>query len=195
MMDTPYEVKQTLSDFVLMNDDEVVAVFERKTMGDFVSSLGNRRLDEQALKMLPYTPASFLILVGNLSEVKYVAHFRKQQFSEEHFFGAIASLAIRDGIHILWVKTNEEAIVLVDKICKKIIDNKMDVPHTAKKNLEKLRIISLCFCWGIRPAQAKKLLKEFGNIEGVLNASEQQLKDMGMSKRIYNSIQDFYRGK
>jgi intein/homing endonuclease len=162
------------------------------TMTDFVSSLGSR-LNGQALTMLPYTPASFIILVGHLNEIYYVAKMKKQRFSEEHFFGAIASLAIRDRINVLWVKTNMEAVVLIDKICKKIEEGKMDVPHMAKKDKKKLRIISLCFSWGIRPDQAKKLIKEFKTIQGVLDATPEQFKKLGLSKRCYNSIQEFYR--
>jgi len=189
LMEMPYEIKHTVSDFVLFRDDEAIAVFERKTVQDFVSSLG-KRLNGQTLTMLPYNPASYIVLVGELSDIKYVAKMRKQAFSEEHFFGAIASISVRTGINILWVKNNVEAVVLIDKICKKIAEEKMNIPHTAKKDKDKLRVISLCFCWGVRPAMAKKLLKKFGSIENILKASQ---KELGVSKRIYNSIQEFYR--
>ena len=193
LMYTPYKIKNTLSDFVLMDGEKVLAVFERKRINDFVSSLG-KRLNQQALNMMPYVPAAYIVLVGDLSEIKYVAKMKKMKFSEEHFFGAIASVTIRTGISVLWVKTNAEAIVLIDKMCKKIIEGKFGVPTVTKKNKQKLRVTALSFCWGVRPDISKKLLKEFGSIEGIINATENDFKRLNLSKRMYKSIQEFFRG-
>lgn len=193
LMNTPYEVKRTFSDFVLFEDDNPILVVERKTMTDLVSSLG-KRLNSQLIRMKPYTPASFVILVGKLADIKYVAKMKKMKFSEEHLFGAIASSSIRAGVHFLWVQDNTQAIVLIDKICEKFIEGKLDVPIVTKKDKEKLRAITLSFCWGVTPELGKKLLKKFGSIENIINASEEDFKEMGISKRIWTDIQGFYRG-
>jgi len=192
-MKTSYKIVRTFSDFVLMDDDKVRAVFERKTVADFVSSLGNR-MKKQSLTMMTEYPANFLIIVGDIEDIYMVARMKKRPFHKGQFFGAIASLAVRNGLNIIWVKNNEQAITVIDKISQKIIEEKLWCPKVTKKHMKRLRLISLSFTWGVSVEKAKLLIDEFGSIEGVINASEKEIKKLGFSKRTYNSIQELYKG-
>jgi ERCC4-type nuclease len=192
-MKTPYKIVRTFSDFVLMDDDKVRAVFERKTVADFVSSLGNR-MEKQSLTMMTEYPANFLVIVGDIEDIYMVARMKKTPFYEGQFFGAIASFVVRTGLNIIWVKDNEQAITVIDKISKKIIEDKLWCPKVTKKHRKRLRLIALSFAWGVSVEKAKLLIDEFGSIEGVINASEKEIKKLGFSKRTYNSIQELYKG-
>jgi ERCC4-type nuclease len=76
-------------------------VFERKTIGDFVSSICDGRLKEQREKMRVYEER-IVIVIGKFDEEKHHIH-------KHCVLGMMISLQMR-GIKVVWVDDEEEGV-------------------------------------------------------------------------------------
>jgi Fanconi anemia group M protein len=168
-----------IGDFVL---SERICI-ERKTHSDFVSSIIDGRIFEQAKKLKENFEKPILIIEG----------YSNREINENALKGAIASLIVDFGISIIntsnaldtaktiyWIakkEQKEEKKAIAFKIGKK--------PKDAKKLQEEI-VSSLP---GVSNVISKRLLEKFGSVEKIFTAKEDELKEVkGIGEKLAKKI-------
>ena len=160
---------------------------ERKKNYDFVTSITDGRIKEQTLNMLQNFDRAFIIIEGNLSDIK-------TNFNTNAMLGMIASLVSRTSVSIVHTKNTEETAYLINKIVEKSEDNKTFEYEIFKiqKNKDK-RICVLMLIDGINEQKAKKIITEFPSLKFLINATEKELiKAEGIGQKTARNIVDFF---
>lgn len=162
----------TVADFQI---SERVGV-ERKNTKDFLQSLTDGRLFEQAKRLKGSFERPLLLVVGE-DDV-----FSLSGIHPNAIRGAILSLLVDCGVPILWVKNDEEAADFLYLLARREqLDLKKSVQIRSNKKAmgEKEEMVFLVSGLpGIGTELAKKLLKKFGCAEMVFRAGEEALKEV-----------------
>jgi Fanconi anemia group M protein len=160
---------------------------ERKTTKDFISSIIDKRLYKQAKELVEHFRNPIIILEG---EDLYSSLIHPNAIR-----GALASLAVDFGIPIIPTRSEEDTAAMVNRIAiREQIHERPEIQiRTEKKPLtlyeQQLYIVESLP--NIGPVTAKKLLEEFNSVEGVINASETELKKVeGIGNKIAKSIRE-----
>ncbi|GBF36237.1 DEAD/DEAH box helicase [Methanofervidicoccus abyssi] len=167
-------------DYIL--SDRVIV--ERKTSEDFENSIIDKRLFKQ-LKELKNYEKPILIIEGD----------RFERLEESAIKGAILSIVLDYHIPIIFTKNIEEtADVLLKLAEREQLKNKRPVEiRTGKKPMslrERQRFIVESFP-DVGPVTAENLLLNFGTIQNIVNASEEELmKVEGVGKTTAKKIRE-----
>lgn len=157
-------------------------VIERKTSGDFISSMINRRLIEQLRQMQQYQ-SKLLIIEGDFEEL--------YRFGNPNAIrGFILSLTLNYQIPLIFTKNPKDTARYLLTLAKQQLKPKTQVSFHSripKTPAEQKQYILESFP-GIGPATAKKLLGEFKTLGRVFNATEQEL-----DKTLKNKAESFKR--
>ena len=178
----PYKVVQLVKQFhpavvvqkLAVGDfatDKVVV--ERKEVHDLASSIITDRIKDQLLRLSHEPKHQWLIIHGSPLSIPDSVSIKT-----EHLLGFVASVTVRYGINVCWLRNLEEAIYVIIKIIKKVHEGKLGIPYLPRKRIysrdERVRAIRLAF--RVSEKVAKGLLKKFGSLRGICNASEKELK-------------------
>jgi Fanconi anemia group M protein len=164
---------------------------ERKQMTDFIGSLMSGRLEDQ-LRRLSEHEVPGLVITGSFSDYKRYAKFK--HFTQDHVEGAIASCVVKFGLRfVIWIQSDKDnphatGIKITSKVLRKIAEGKIDkIPDRKLKRFKTdepaLDIVRM-MC-GVSGETAKRLLKEFGCLKGIIDATDEQLigvKGMGRTR-------------
>ncbi len=193
------EIRQLISaDFVLQtknskNEIHTIGV-ERKTQNDFINSIMDRRIITQLNMLKEHFSIPLLIIEGD--ENLYAL----RDFHPNAIRGMLASIAIDFQVPMLYTKNYKDTASVLAVIAKRIEKGKHHIslldrrkPLTLKEQQEYL-IESLP---GIGPNLARSLLKHFGNIQAIVNASEEDLMNVDKlgpkkSKKIKEVLNSVY---
>lgn len=159
-----------VADYLVKN----VAI-ERKTINDFVSSMINKRLFNQIQELQQYK--NRLLLVEGINE--------QELYSDDGIGvngnairGFLLSIILKYNIPIIFTKDYEDTAKFISVLVKK---QSGELSLNAKKRIlnkkEQLQFIIESFP-GIGPVTAKKLLQKFKTIKEIINASEEELKNL-----------------
>lgn len=117
----PYECANLdVGDVIILNDNDIVCVFERKTIPDLLSSINDGRYKDQKQRLLQTYPTHKLFYVIEGSCMFNTAP-RNQQDKTVH--GAIINTMIRDHICTFCTKDVEETYQLLQCIAKRVHEN------------------------------------------------------------------------
>jgi len=159
-------------------------VIERKTHSDFVSSIIDGRLFEQAERMKDNYDNAIMIIEGNSD----------RGINENALRGAIASMIIDFGITLLTTKNPYDTAKTIYWIAKreqaagKPVAFKTGKKPADAKRLQEFIIASIP---GVSTILAKRLLERFGNVEKVFTASEEELVNVErIGKKLAKKIKD-----
>ncbi len=159
-----------VADYVVSDD----MAAERKTIADFNASLidGKRNLFSQLVDLSRAYKKPVLIIEGD-------ADLAAGQMHENSVRGALLSIEIDLNVSIFYTKSEEETALLLKMMAKKEqADEKKTVnPHgkkPARTTYEQQEYI-LSSISGVGPHAAQILLQEFGSLNAVFNASEEEL--------------------
>lgn len=180
----------TTGDYMIRVPEGEITV-ERKQMTDFIGSLMSGRLEDQ-LRRLSEHKVPILVITGSFSDYKRFAKFK--HFSQDHVEGAIASCVVKFGLRsVIWIQSDKDnphatGIKVTSKILQKIAEGKIDkIPDRKLKRFKTdepaLDIVRM-MC-GVSGETAKRLLKDFGCIKGIINATDDDLlrvKGMGRTR-------------
>ncbi|MCP3682971.1 MAG: DEAD/DEAH box helicase [bacterium] len=167
---------------------------EFKTVGDFVDSIIDGRLLHQ-LKDLKSNFERPVVIIEGEEDI-----FSVRKVHPNAIRGMLATIAVSYGIPILYTKNFKETAALILTIAKreqKEVANDFS-QHTRKpltlKEQQEYIVSSLP---GVGPAIAGPLLKRFGSVKKVVNASQEKLKDVDLigdkkSKEIKRIIDSDY---
>ena len=170
--------------------DEVV--IERKTASDFVSSIIDKRLFKQARELTEEFKKPIIILEGD--------DIYNGMINPNAIRGTIAALAIDFRISIIPTRNAQDTAAMIKRIAIRE-QNGEKIPisiRTDKKpvTLMEQQLFIVESLPNIGPVNAKNLLKHFGSVEKVLNASEAQLQDVeGIGKKTAKDMRKVIESK
>lgn len=165
---------------------------ERKTAKDFISSIIDKRLYKQAKELAEHFRNPIIILEG---EDLYSSLIHPNAIR-----GALASLAVDFNIPIIPTRSEEDTAAMITRIAiREQLQERSEIQiRTEKKPLtlyeQQLYIVESLP--NIGPVTAKKLLEEFGSVEEIINASENELKKIeGIGEKIAKKIREVVSSK
>lgn len=149
-------------------------VVERKTGTDFLQSIIDGRLFNQAEAMIDNFEKGFIIVEGEVYGVRY--------FHENAIRGAFISLFLDYGIPVIQTRNMDETASYIYQLAKKEqIGEKRNVRLRGEKRKMSLsmqqRFITESLP-GVGPTLAKELLKHFGTVENIFKANERELREV-----------------
>lgn len=147
---------------------EAVAI-ERKTYDDFVSSIIDGRIFEQAANLKKNFEKSMVLIEG----------FSNRQINENALKAAIASLLIDFNLSLISTKNPLDTAKTIFWIAKKEQDAGGGIAIKVgkkPKEVKKLQEFIVASIPGISTILAKKLLQKFGSIEKIVTADVTELE-------------------
>jgi len=166
---------ETLSvgDYVL---SDRVAV-ERKTHGDFMDTLlgGDRSLFEQAKDLTRHYTRPVLLLEGDGDL------YAERNVHPNAIRAALSSLAVDWGVSVVHTRGEDDTAEMIRTVAEREqLDNDREVSahgEKAAKTLGEQQEYVVSAIADIGPVTARSLLDEFGSVEAVMTASEDDLLD------------------
>lgn len=160
------------------------AIIERKSINDFGSSIIDQRLFDQMNR---------LMLMQKKKEkpvflVVHDYHLTNPRIKMNQVEGAIASVAMRYGVPLLWMPNLEVAGRVMYKLCKKADEGKWLLPrkvwkrsHLAKKTPAIVKCVKIML--GVPAKVATKLLRKYGSVHNIAHAKIEDLVNIpGVAK-------------
>lgn len=141
---------------------------ERKTVNDFISSLINKRIFKQLEEIKQY-PKYFLIIEGIEEQELYNDH--PEGISGNAIRGMILSIILNYNVPIIFTKDEKDTAMFLNVLLRKQKKKHFSLnPKKKSRDMEEQKQFILEGFPGIGPATAKKLLKEFKSIKGIINS-------------------------
>jgi DNA excision repair protein ERCC-4 len=161
-------------------------VFERKTLRDFALSIIDGRLFKQATRLAASDDESILILEGTGKELSETG------LKREAMQGALISISLILGIPVLRsINPCETAhlIIYATRQINSIATGAVRRAGYRPKGKRKRQLFILQGLPGVGREKAKRLLDKFGSLEGVINASTNDLQSInGIGKSTADEI-------
>lgn len=178
--------------------------FEAKSTVDFLGSVMNKRLWTQLDNMDRHYQTNVVIIHGDLEEaIDTVISNSKSNMPigtrsimlNNKFLGAIGRIVLDTDIKPFWVKTEEEASLIITAVSKmKPITRETIAPQVFKRlTTDDLRLDILTSIKGVSIKKAKQLIKQFGSIMEIGECSEYELQAIEgigetLAKRIISAL-------
>jgi Fanconi anemia group M protein len=177
-----------IGDFVV-NDVGI----ERKSFEDFISSIIDGRIFEQA-NSLSSAFKKPIIIVEGFGVV--------ERIHENSFYATLAYIVSKSNVTIFRTKNEEETAKLIYWIARKEFENSGNVGFKIKEkkvNVQTIQERILAAFPGISTVLSKRILKKFGSLKKFFNASEKELMEVDgigekTAKRIRKIIEEEYKG-
>jgi len=151
-------------------------VVERKTALDFLRSIADKRLFNQALEMAEKFEKRVLIVEGGRL-------YSSSGFHPNAVKGALCAMAVQFGISVLQTRTPEETAALLAAMARQEQVGLKEISLRPKRRASSLAqqqeyiVESLP---GVGPKLSKALLERFGTVEKIFTASEQELEQVNL---------------
>ena len=172
-----------IGDYV-MSANKTVAV-EAKSSGDFLASVRNGRVFNQASNMLDNYDISVVLIHGTFEDaLQYLDRVNNGQFNSIHwknrlkrmFVGAIGALQINTNTKVLWVPDVTVAAHCILSMYSHLDGNfELQKALPKKQRTDDLRIDMLTQIKGISIIKAKMLLKKWGSIAELSSVSVKEI--------------------
>ena len=149
---------------------EGTVCIERKSAGDFLSSVKDHRIFNQAINMRTNFEHCAILVESDLDKLSKLIFFGDYKMSMEQVRGAISSLYIKYKVPVLFTSTRKNFVELVNLCITKSTEEFNPLVYTpamSKKNIGDPKLQVLLQIPGIGPTKAKRILDhygEFGNI-------------------------------
>ncbi len=150
-----------VGDYVVSDD----TVFERKTANDFLSSIVDKRLFEQAIALKKVFPRCIIVVEGNIDRA-----LTYREMTKRHVLGALGSLALM-GISTVFTRDSAETAYLIYSVARKLQvkeKKRLIVPSTKMKKakggktIREAQINLIASLPGISYELAERILDYFG---------------------------------
>ncbi len=171
---------------ILIQKEDCDICIEVKTISDYCSSITNRRLQKEVLAMKEVYSYSFVLIYGDWNKIdrRYCKMSDKQRYSN------IISIMQRYHVPCI-VADNEDDFLLCIELIIETVNRSMEpiekpnVRDTVGNPMENV-LIGLPSCG---PKTARKLLDNFGNVQNIFNATEEELNTIPrLSKKTKQAI-------
>lgn len=160
-------------------------IIERKTIGDFISSMLSKRLSHQ-IEDLKQTENKLIIIEGYLEKDLYP---EGEGLHPNSIRGFLISILLKHKIPVLFTKNTRDSANFLNVIARrKEKESSFNISKKTKDHKEKLRFILEGFP-GIGPKTSKKLLEKFQTIKNIINADEEEMKKiLGKKYEIFKKL-------
>ncbi|MEN2974364.1 MAG: ERCC4 domain-containing protein [Candidatus Caldarchaeales archaeon] len=150
-------------------------IIERKTVNDFVSSILDGRLFDQASNLSQASPHPTFLIEG---EIRNSLRYFK---NENAFWGALASLLYDFKVAIFFTSSSEDSAKLISVISRRGEDRRevWVKPKRKKMGVSEMQISVLTSLPGVGVVTAQRLLKGLGSLREVFNADPNVLSTVG----------------
>ena len=173
--------------------------FEAKSSVDFLQSVINKRLWNQLDNMDRHYEHCILIIHGSIHEAlqykNYVNLNIPNRLLQNKFFGAIGRITLDTDVKVFWTEGPKKAAKLISTLCKmRPIERDVIQPHLLKRiTTDDLRLNMLCSIKGISESKAKLLIKEFGSIMEIGEATITEMTKLDgigttLAQRVINTL-------
>jgi ERCC4-type nuclease len=161
---------------------------ERKTVSDFISSMLNKRLSKQ-LEELGQYKEKLLIVEGIDEQELYTDSEDLTGMHPNSIRGFLLSILLRYKVPIIFTKNYIDTAKFLSVLAKrKPRELSLNVNKKSLNKRERLQFILEGFP-GIGPKTARKLLKKFKTLKNIINASEEELREiLGKKTEIIKKI-------
>jgi len=185
------EVKSLYTGDYLVKHKNYEIPVERKEMNDFLNSIVDGRLFRQCHMLSARYPLSFLAVIGDIDDTLEV-----RDFNRNAVIAAIISIAIKNAqgqIIPLTFKDDGDFCLALKALDDRIVEGDLRVLPRLRKH-EKPQIAMLTAIPGIGEKKAEKILKYFGSIHRIANASVTELMRVeGIGEKKAREIYRFFR--
>jgi len=170
---------------------------ERKTVSDFISSMINKRLSKQLYELQQYKKR--LLIIEGIDEQELYSHQnlsneQNQGIHPNSIRGFLLSILLNHNVPIIFTKDAEDTAKFIEILAKQ--EPKESSLNVTKKFLDKeerMQFIIESFP-GIGPKTARKLLEGFGTIQKIINASEEEIKEViGKKSEVFKIVKEEYK--
>ncbi|MGC8998591.1 MAG: ERCC4 domain-containing protein [Candidatus Bathyarchaeia archaeon] len=171
------------ADYVVAEDYAV----ERKELHDFFRSVFDGRLFEQAERLAKTYENACLIVEGDfVNAVKYVR-------TPQAFWGALSKVMADHGISVVFTPNEEHTAMFLCALAKKLQEEerrKIAVKHKPKTyTLRQRQLLAVQSLPKIGPERAEELLRRFGSVRRVFQASKRELLSVkGLGEKTVQAI-------
>jgi len=178
------------ADYVVSEDYAV----ERKELHDFFRSIFDGRLFEQAERLAEVYENACLLVEGDV--IKAVKAIQNPMV----FWGAIAKIMADHRISLVFTSDERHTAMFLHSLAKKLQEEKRRkilVKHKPKAyTLKQMQISAVQSLPLIGPERAELLLKKFGSVRRVFQASKVELLSVkGLGEKTVKKILDFLDAK
>ena len=166
-----------IADFIIQGKDSNGIIkniaIERKTKHDFLNSIIDKRIIKQLSDLRENFDLPLLIIEGteNLYELR--------NFHPNAIRGMLSAIALDLQIPVIYTRNYKDTASLIQVIAKRL-EKSIDPLSLLKKKkpltLKAQQELIIETFPGIGPLIAKELLKDFGSIKNIVNASEEELQ-------------------
>lgn len=157
-----YEITNiAVGDYLVMNDDKIVAAFEFKEFSDLVSSIKSNHMESQLRDMTQYKNP-YLIVHGTMEQHIKKGLNKYNPFSSEQWGGFRAKMALHP-VRLIEVDSLDQALYIMISVANRHLDdNKTEEPEFIAERHSKSGNVCLdvlCALPGVGMTTAKKYLK------------------------------------
>jgi Fanconi anemia group M protein len=148
---------------------------ERKTVQDFLSSMINKRLVNQLNELQAYE--NKILIIEGVSEQELYSDSREGNgINANAIRGFLLSILLKHKVPIMFTKNQEDTAKMIAVLAKRKEKEMSIIERKNGKNSKEQKQLIIEGFPGVGPKNARKILEEFKNIKGFVNASEQDLK-------------------
>jgi len=154
----------SMGDYVI--SDQIIV--ERKSAPDFIHSLFDGRLFEQASRLTEHYPIVTYVIEGNPFRIRRYRSRLKQ------LTAALVTLAVDYNVKVLQSEGPYHSALIIESLARRLEFERRSIVLHKKPKLSSIREWQLYIVEsfpGIGSKTARKILEKFGNIEGFVNAS------------------------
>lgn len=180
--------------------------FEAKSSFDFIQSIVNKRLWNQLDNMDRAYVNNLVIVYGSFEDGfrKHLEHIKtsmnktaQRVILRKKFFGSMGKIILDTDCSIIWVRDALTAAELIAVVCKmQPHDREVYIPRIVKQkkiSTTDLRVDVLSTIKGVSDKKAKLLIKKFGSIMEIGEASPSELSKIDgignvLAKRIVDTL-------
>lgn len=157
-----YEITNvSVGDYLVMNDDKIVAAFEFKEFADLVSSIKSNHMESQLRDMVQYQNP-YLIVHGTMEQHVKKGLNKYNPFSSEQWGGFRAKMALHK-VRLIEVDSLDQALYIMISIANRHLDdNKVESSEFIAERHKKSGDVCLdvlCALPNVGMTTAKKYLK------------------------------------
>lgn len=157
-----------VGDYVISED----LVVERKTSRDLVRSLFDGRLFDQARRLVEAYGRAVVLVQGSPEDLRDLTG------RQASVYGSLARLLLEEGMSVVYVADEEEAALLIHSLAEKE-QGRGSYPVVHRKprlgSLEEWQLYVVQSLPHVGPKLASRLLRSFGSVLAVFNASPSEL--------------------
>jgi len=180
-----------VGDYIISND----CAIERKNMRDFVNSVIEGRIFDQASRLSQSYPKSAIIVEGDLEYI-----YATLKSGIKAFYGVLSSIWLNLGVAFFFTRDEQDTAQLIYSMIKheqeefkKIITIKGKSKYAS---ISEKQILTVSSFPGIGYKLAVRLLKKFGSIKNIVLASIAELSSVeGLSRGKAEKLVEFFNAK